>query len=180
MVDLHCSRIVAVLRGQIGDEPYVTMRYQCSPHHVNDALLSHNKPNLARRGFCERGVGFSRRMALRCARGGRWRDFWDLTGVGWSRRKSAAMCPARLSPWRASGYPRRINTPDTVRPCCVGHGRRTARSAASNGPSAKTESLGFAARSSEWGAFSLIQVRQQKVRSGSGSDLAGSPKLRVG
>ena len=32
------SRIVAVLREQIGDEPYVTMRYQCSPHHVNDAF----------------------------------------------------------------------------------------------------------------------------------------------
>ena len=32
------SRIVAVLREQIGDEPYVTMRYQCSPHHANDAF----------------------------------------------------------------------------------------------------------------------------------------------
>ena len=32
------SRIVAVLREQIGDEPYVTMRHQCSPHHVNDAF----------------------------------------------------------------------------------------------------------------------------------------------
>jgi predicted ATPase len=27
-----------VLREQIGDEPYVTMRYQCSPHHANDAF----------------------------------------------------------------------------------------------------------------------------------------------
>jgi class 3 adenylate cyclase len=32
------SRIVAVLREQIGDEPHVTMRYQCSPHHGNDAF----------------------------------------------------------------------------------------------------------------------------------------------
>src|SRR5271163_4739111 len=32
------SRIVAVLREQIGDEPYVTLRYQCSPHHANDAF----------------------------------------------------------------------------------------------------------------------------------------------
>jgi class 3 adenylate cyclase len=32
------SRIVAVLREQIGDEPYVTMHHQCSPHHANDAF----------------------------------------------------------------------------------------------------------------------------------------------
>ena len=32
------SRIVAVLCEQIGDEPYVTLRYQCSPHHANDAF----------------------------------------------------------------------------------------------------------------------------------------------
>ena len=32
------SRILAALREQIGDEPHVTMRYQCSPHHVNDAF----------------------------------------------------------------------------------------------------------------------------------------------
>ena len=32
------SRILAALREEIGDEPHVTMRYQCSPHHVNDAF----------------------------------------------------------------------------------------------------------------------------------------------
>ena len=32
------SRILAALREQIGDEPHITMRYQCSPHHVNDAF----------------------------------------------------------------------------------------------------------------------------------------------
>ncbi len=32
------SRIVAALRERIGDEPHVTVRYQCSPHHVNDAF----------------------------------------------------------------------------------------------------------------------------------------------
>jgi len=32
------SRILAALRERIGDAPYVTMRYQCSPHHVNDAF----------------------------------------------------------------------------------------------------------------------------------------------
>ena len=32
------SRILAALREQIGGEPHVTMRYQCSPHHVNDAF----------------------------------------------------------------------------------------------------------------------------------------------
>src|SRR5271163_3138945 len=32
------SRIVEMLREQIGDEPHVTMRYQCSPHHANDAF----------------------------------------------------------------------------------------------------------------------------------------------
>ena len=32
------SRILAALRERIGDEPHVTMRYQCSPHHVNDAF----------------------------------------------------------------------------------------------------------------------------------------------
>jgi class 3 adenylate cyclase/predicted ATPase len=30
------SRILAALRERIGDEPYITMRYQCSPHHRND------------------------------------------------------------------------------------------------------------------------------------------------
>src|SRR5271156_3702190 len=32
------SRIVEMLRERIGDEPHVTMRYQCSPHHANDAF----------------------------------------------------------------------------------------------------------------------------------------------
>ena len=32
------SRILATLRERIGDEPHVTVRYQCSPHHVNDAF----------------------------------------------------------------------------------------------------------------------------------------------
>src|SRR5271170_1758732 len=32
------SRIVEMLREQIGDEPYVMMRHQCSPHHANDAF----------------------------------------------------------------------------------------------------------------------------------------------
>ena len=32
------SRILAALRERIGDEPHVTLRYQCSPHRVNDAF----------------------------------------------------------------------------------------------------------------------------------------------
>ena len=32
------SRILAALRERIGDEPHVRVRYQCSPHHVNDAF----------------------------------------------------------------------------------------------------------------------------------------------
>jgi class 3 adenylate cyclase/predicted ATPase len=32
------SRILAALRERIGDERHVVLRYQCSPHHVNDAL----------------------------------------------------------------------------------------------------------------------------------------------
>ena len=32
------SRILAALRERIGGEPYLTTRYQCSPHHVNDAF----------------------------------------------------------------------------------------------------------------------------------------------
>jgi class 3 adenylate cyclase len=32
------SRILATLRERIGDEPHMTMHYQCSPHHVNDAF----------------------------------------------------------------------------------------------------------------------------------------------
>jgi class 3 adenylate cyclase len=32
------SRILAVLRERTGSEQHVTMRYQCSPHHVNDAF----------------------------------------------------------------------------------------------------------------------------------------------
>ena len=32
------SRILATLRERIGDEPHVRVRYQCSPHHVNDAF----------------------------------------------------------------------------------------------------------------------------------------------
>ena len=32
------SRILAVLRERIGDERHLTFRYQCSPHHVNDAF----------------------------------------------------------------------------------------------------------------------------------------------
>ena len=38
------SRILATLRERIGDEPHVRVRYQCSPHHVNDAfypIVSH-------------------------------------------------------------------------------------------------------------------------------------------
>jgi class 3 adenylate cyclase/predicted ATPase len=32
------SRIVAALRDRIGDERHTVLRYQCSPHHVNDAF----------------------------------------------------------------------------------------------------------------------------------------------
>ena len=32
------SRVLAALRERIGDEPHVMLRYQCSPHHVNDAF----------------------------------------------------------------------------------------------------------------------------------------------
>ena len=32
------SRMLATLRERIGDAPHVTTRYQCSPHHVNDAF----------------------------------------------------------------------------------------------------------------------------------------------
>jgi predicted ATPase len=32
------SRILEALREAIGAEPHVTVRYQCSPHHVNDAF----------------------------------------------------------------------------------------------------------------------------------------------
>ena len=33
------SRILEALREEIGAEPHVTVRYQCSPHHVNDAFF---------------------------------------------------------------------------------------------------------------------------------------------
>ncbi len=32
------SRMLATLRDRIGDAPHVTTRYQCSPHHINDAF----------------------------------------------------------------------------------------------------------------------------------------------
>ena len=32
------SRILSALRERIGDEPHITVRYQCSPHHGNDAF----------------------------------------------------------------------------------------------------------------------------------------------
>jgi class 3 adenylate cyclase/predicted ATPase len=32
------SRVLAMLREQIGQQHYLTLRYQCSPHHVNDAF----------------------------------------------------------------------------------------------------------------------------------------------
>ena len=33
------SRVLAALSERIGDEPHVRVRYQCSPHHVNDAFF---------------------------------------------------------------------------------------------------------------------------------------------
>ncbi len=32
------SRVLAALRERIGDEPHLVLRYQCSPHHANDAF----------------------------------------------------------------------------------------------------------------------------------------------
>ena len=32
------SRILARLRERVGDEPHIVMRYQCSPHHLNDTF----------------------------------------------------------------------------------------------------------------------------------------------
>ena len=32
------SRILAVLRDHLGEEPHIHVRYQCSPHHLNDAF----------------------------------------------------------------------------------------------------------------------------------------------
>ena len=34
------SRVLTALSERIGDEPHVRVRYQCSPHHVNDAFYS--------------------------------------------------------------------------------------------------------------------------------------------
>ena len=33
------SRVLAALAERIGDQPHVEVRYQCSPHHVNDAFF---------------------------------------------------------------------------------------------------------------------------------------------
>ena len=33
------SRVLAALAERIGDEPHLRVRYQCSPHHVNDAFF---------------------------------------------------------------------------------------------------------------------------------------------
>ena len=79
------SRIVAALREQIGDEPHVTMRYQCSPHHANDAFYPISKPNLACRGFLQRRVG-----------GGAARQ------AGGDDRAFGAGCPAEVAPLLAS------------------------------------------------------------------------------
>ena len=51
------SRILAALREQIGDEPHVTMRYQCSPHHVNDAFYPIASQIWHAAGFVERRAG---------------------------------------------------------------------------------------------------------------------------
>ncbi len=32
------SRLLTMLRARIGDQPHAVLRYQCSPHHVNDAF----------------------------------------------------------------------------------------------------------------------------------------------
>ena len=42
------SRMLATLRERIGDAPHVTTRYQCSPHHVNDAFYPIVEPNALR------------------------------------------------------------------------------------------------------------------------------------
>ena len=51
------SRILAALRERIGDEPHVTMRYQCSPHHVNDAFYPITSQIWHAAGFVERRAG---------------------------------------------------------------------------------------------------------------------------
>ena len=32
------SRVLATMRERIGEQNYIALRYQCSPHHVNDAF----------------------------------------------------------------------------------------------------------------------------------------------
>ena len=51
------SRILAALRERIGGEPHVTMRYQCSPHHVNDAFYPIASHIWHAAGFVERRAG---------------------------------------------------------------------------------------------------------------------------
>ena len=42
------SRILAALRERIGGEPHIAVRYQCSPHHVNEAFYPIIEPYPAR------------------------------------------------------------------------------------------------------------------------------------
>jgi class 3 adenylate cyclase len=46
------SRILAVLRERVGEDRHIPIRYQCSPHHLNDA-----RSDAARRRACRRSVG---------------------------------------------------------------------------------------------------------------------------
>ena len=48
------SRILAALRERIGEERPVTLRYQCSPHHANEAFYPIIEPDMAGRGVRER------------------------------------------------------------------------------------------------------------------------------
>ena len=50
------SRMLATLRERIANEPHLAIRYQCSPHHVNDAFYPIRQPHLARGGIRERRV----------------------------------------------------------------------------------------------------------------------------
>ena len=68
------SRIVASLRERISGERHLMLRYQCSPHHINDAFSSRHRPGLA----CPRvSSAVSRRMCGSTS----WRGCSAIAGV---------------------------------------------------------------------------------------------------
>ena len=126
------SRILAALRERIGDEPHMTLRYQCSPHHVNDAFYPITSQIWHAAGFVSGEPPAARldKLEAMIARSGlEAKEIAPLLAAllsipGEGRYPALEMAPERTEGADDRGADRAVRGADQGRPCAGAAGGR--------------------------------------------------------